>query len=337
MMTKNISDIFLYIIREKIPEKTKLATLLTHILGIEKEAVYRRLRGEVAFSFAEVAGISKELNISLDTIIGIDPYPQKTYPFYLKLNSYLHLSETDYTMHEEFIELLSSARNDPQSEMGFATGILPLHFSVKHELIQRFYTLRWLYQFEPPGSTQPFSHIIFPERVRKLFQRFLSEVEYFRKTFFIWDKLTLLYLINDVKYFHKIQLISEEEVKALKEEILNFLDDFEKLAIRGAFENGNEVSVYLSGLNFETTYSCIRTASCHLTMLKTFTLNETVSFDEMVYNKMKTWLHSLKRTSILISGSNEKDRILFFEGQRELVKKSFCPDSNLEEEIRGFL
>ena len=36
-----------------------------------KEAIYRRLRGEVPFTFQEAAIISKELGISLDRIAGV--------------------------------------------------------------------------------------------------------------------------------------------------------------------------------------------------------------------------------------------------------------------------
>ena len=36
-----------------------------------KEAIYRRLRGEVPFTFQEAAVISKELGISLDRIAGV--------------------------------------------------------------------------------------------------------------------------------------------------------------------------------------------------------------------------------------------------------------------------
>ena len=42
------------------------------ILYLGKEATYRRLRGEVPFTFAEVATISQHMGISLDKIVGAD-------------------------------------------------------------------------------------------------------------------------------------------------------------------------------------------------------------------------------------------------------------------------
>ena len=52
--------------KERIAPKETLANFLTNTLCMGKEAVYRRLRGEVAFTFDEVAVISHKLGISID-------------------------------------------------------------------------------------------------------------------------------------------------------------------------------------------------------------------------------------------------------------------------------
>ena len=56
--------------REVTPKEGNLANVLMDILCMSKEAIYRRLRGEVAFTFSEVAIIAGQLGISLDKIIG---------------------------------------------------------------------------------------------------------------------------------------------------------------------------------------------------------------------------------------------------------------------------
>ena len=53
-------------IREKYPERGKLTNMLADLLMIEKEAVYRRLRGDVPFTIFEIAAIANKLDISLD-------------------------------------------------------------------------------------------------------------------------------------------------------------------------------------------------------------------------------------------------------------------------------
>lgn len=310
-------------IKEKIPQK-EITNVLSNLLIIEKEAVYRRLRGEVPFTFAEIAKIAKKLNLSIDTIIGTTS--EKSKPFQLKLTEHYNQGEVDHRMNEEFVELLSVARNGKYSEFGFATSVLPLHVSNKYENIERFYVLRWLYQFGKPGTIIPYEKIKISDRKRAANRQFLEEVENVRYTYIIWDKLTMFYIINDILYFHTIRLISDEEVEMLKKDINEMINYLEKLAIKGEFSNGNKIDMYISNLNFETTYTYLETSDYYLTLIKTFTLNETASLDETVFHKMKTWLQTLKRTSNLISGSNELYRIHFFENQRKLVDQMFSKD-----------
>ena len=66
MMTDKLNSGLIESMKEKIPEGANLANLLMDILYIGKEAVYRRLRGEVPFTFTEAAVISQKLGVSLD-------------------------------------------------------------------------------------------------------------------------------------------------------------------------------------------------------------------------------------------------------------------------------
>lgn len=55
-MTKNyIVKELINEMKERIPQGQNLANYLTDTLYMGKEAVYRRLRGEVAFTFDEIA------------------------------------------------------------------------------------------------------------------------------------------------------------------------------------------------------------------------------------------------------------------------------------------
>ena len=65
-MNNALKDGLIRAMKDKMPGGNNLASALTEILCIGKEAVYRRLRGEVAFTFNEAAVISRELGISLD-------------------------------------------------------------------------------------------------------------------------------------------------------------------------------------------------------------------------------------------------------------------------------
>lgn len=56
MITDQLNTGLISAMKEKLPQGTNLANLLMDILYIGKEAVYRRLRGEVPFTLAEAGG-----------------------------------------------------------------------------------------------------------------------------------------------------------------------------------------------------------------------------------------------------------------------------------------
>ncbi len=325
MENEIFSRSFVREVKEKVPQK-ELVTMLMDLLFIEKEAIYRRLRGDVPFTMLETAKIAKKLNISIDNLIGCSS--KKSRPFQMKLNKPDNGNDDDFRLQKKFLDLIKVARNGEYSEFGFATSIFPLHFSNYYESIERFYILRWLYQFETPGGNISYDSIRISEKKFLLNQEFIQAVTHVQYTYFIWDKLVIFNLVNDILYFHAIHLINEKDLNWLEEEVHNLINHMEDLCIRGEFENGHKIDMYISNLTFETTYTYFETSDFLLTLIKTFTLNETVSFDDTVFQKMKLWMQTLKRTSTVISGSNEIGRIQFFEQQRKLVDKMFHKDYN---------
>ena len=57
-------------IQNSTPEYTNAAAILTDKLNIGREAAYRRLRGEVPFTFGEAGVLSAQMNFSLDRTVG---------------------------------------------------------------------------------------------------------------------------------------------------------------------------------------------------------------------------------------------------------------------------
>ena len=80
-MTKNyIVKELINEMKERIPQGQNLANYLTDTLYMGKEAVYRRLRGEVAFTFDEIASTFVLYVLSLY-------HPAKSYPSLLGVSS----------------------------------------------------------------------------------------------------------------------------------------------------------------------------------------------------------------------------------------------------------
>lgn len=319
-LSKELHEKFLAELRMRISERGKLANFLMDVLFIEKEAVYRRLRGEVPFSFAEVAVLAKKLHISVDNIFDITS-TFRSFSFRLYGYNFFNMTEVDYDISRQYLSIIRAALNDPESEFGFAASIVPLHFSTRYRHIFRLYMLRWMYQFGNPGITPSYEQIAIPQKLQEYHDEYLKEIENIKQTYFIWDEFLMYYITNDVKYFRNIQLMTDKDVANIKNELSLFLDDLEVLAHRGTYDSGNQVELYVSNINFEATYTYLYSANIHLSMITTFSLSAATSLEKEACENIRIWIQSLKRTSTMISTSAEIDRAMFFAKQREFLAR----------------
>ena len=97
-----------------LPEGKKgnsLVNLIADVLDMGKESVYRRLRGEVLFTFQEVARLSQGLNISLDNLIGLKNIRRAV--FDLSLIKMDNLLDKYYEVLDGYIEVYKVLKKDP--------------------------------------------------------------------------------------------------------------------------------------------------------------------------------------------------------------------------------
>lgn len=319
-MTKDqLNHNILSAIKEKIPNKKSLANLLADLLCIEKEAVYRRLRGEVAFTFAEIALIANELGISLDSMIS-NTLAQRSKPFQLKLTDFLNPNEVDYSMMEEFISIISEAGNDPKSELSDCTNILPIGLFYGYPYIERLYLFKCLYQSAQTNKIRSFKDVVYSSRVKQYQKETLYTLKQIKNTNYIFDPFIFRYLVNDIAYYRSIDFMDEEDEHYMKGDLMRILQNMEQLAVSGMYnETGNKVSMYVANVNFDLSYWYININHLHISLIKAFALNSFATVDEDSYVILRQRIETLLRSSTLISVSGERQRMDFFEKQREII------------------
>lgn len=315
------------LLKEKAPHN--LANTLREILPLEKEAIYRRLRGDVPFSFAEMAILSSYFGISLDYIANIiSPFRSREYQLHIR--DYSEFKPIDLNMSYNYIEAIHMAAESPHSEFGIAANMLPLHISLLHPPLYRVYLLKWKYQFgNTPKNELSYASTQVPIKERETYQPYLDAVKKISHTFFIWDNSFFISLIHDINFFHSISFINREEMIMLKQEMVAMLDTIKKYADHGKFEDtGNTIEIYVSNLNFETSYSYLSGNNISLSMSSVYTLGAFSSLEGEACKEMKKWIMGLKKSSTLISGVAEREKILFFKRQREILDKKFTIKEN---------
>jgi len=314
LLNKNL----LSAIKQQIADNESLACKLMNILFISKEAAYRRIRGEVPFTFFEAAKIANKLNISLDSVIGnSDPYNA---PFSMNFLQYTDMNKYHYSFFEELIIGMQQIKDFPVSELGTSSNILPAYMTHKYESLFKFNVFKWG-QYYTQSDTKSFKELIFTDRLMFLNQQYAKLVKDIKVTEVVLDYMAFNYLCNDIIYFKENGILQNECVEILKKDLNLLIDDLEVILYKGEYENGHKINIYISDLNFESSYHYVHMGTYHLALIDAFGMNDVSSNDKGVYSAVKDWISSLKRFSTLISGTGEKFRIKYLKEQRKLVEK----------------
>ena len=308
---------FLSAIQSKIPQRAALANTITDLLAIDKDAVYRRLRGDVNFSFIEMATIANKLGISLDSIAEIEPLKSK--PAQVLLTRHVKPAEPDYRICTDYVNIFKFIKDEPNTKIMESGNQLSHYLFYDYDFITRFYMFCWD-QASSAGNGLQFHEIIIPKQMRVIQKECCFYARHVKSTQFVWDSMVFQYLVNNIKFFAKAGLIKEIDVSLIKYDLMELLDAIEKLAVRGKHEEtGNEVTIHISDIRVETNYSCIKSKNLHISLFKSFILNTNTALDKEVFKEMTAWIKYLQRMSTLISVRGEKARTAFFNNQRKII------------------
>jgi hypothetical protein len=308
-------------LRNRIPQNSKLVTKLIDILPLEKDAIYRRLRQEVPFTFEEIVIIAKEFNISLDSMLGVDTRPAFSFRFHSIASE--NAEEIDYLLLEEYRKAIKEIASASDGEISLVTNLMPHSFYIKFNFIYRFYYFKRKYYSVPYNQTKAYHEIVLPDRLNQIAKDIFVNLKNVKTLYYILDNRIFQNFVNDVIYFNSIRLIKDEDVRDIKDELFRFIDYMEIAATRGYADNPlNRIFIYISDTSIDTSYSYVDSkSSLRFALIWSFIFNSVLYFDEKTLDMMKYQIQSKIRTSTLLSVTGEKHRKLYFETQRKIVEE----------------
>ena len=303
--------------QKKISHKATLANTVAELLDLDKDAVYRRLRGEVNFSPTEMAIIARNLGISLDEIAGIDT--SQVNSINLTLSKHIDPTEVDYALYNEYINLLKSIKDEPDTKIMEGGNFFPNYLFFDYEYITRAIMFRWS-QSSFFGKRLPFEEVTIPERMRDLQKQVCDYARHIKSTTYVWDIRIFKLFVSIIKVYAKVNLIKEDDVALIKNDLTTLLNDLETMAVTGKYqETGNEVFIYVGETNAVSNFGYIETKNMRISLFRAFLLNSFSSYENLLFDEISSWLHSAQRMTTLISVSGEKERNDFFEAQQEII------------------
>lgn len=303
-------------IKEKLPENVNISHFLTDLLFLNKGAVYRRLRGEIPFSFHEIFLIAKELDVSLDYLA--KSTGKEAYNFELVLQQF-HSEKENFTKNSnKFEQILGNILTDPTSVFELSYNLFPQVPTHLFYHLSKYNCFKWVYS---NNTHQPvsFKKVDYPKKIYEMHKINNMATMNIKQTSYIWDHTIIEMLVREINYFEDIKLIDKEDVTIIKEELHEFLDYVEELTIKGVFPTGNKINIYITSVSSDAAYSYMESERSRICIIGVLDLQYVISTNSLIFDIIKGKIMSLKKGATLITESNEMFRISFFHKQRELV------------------
>lgn len=316
----DLNDIILNELHKASTEQRTPAHLLIDILHLSKESAYRRLRNEVKFTLDEAAKLSLALNFSLDFIIGNTTLEKSVFD----LNQ-LAIESDDYYSNifkklDDYIDFVKQMQKDPTAKAMFALNSLPYTFYFDYENISRFKYYKWLYLSAASMGDIAYEETLLPDGLFEKQQSYVVEAKRIKQSVYIFDRNVFTSIKYDIEYFHCLGLISDEDVKVLKTELLEMLGRIEATAKNGKFETGHDVAIYISSVDIEASYTHYEHSTDRYSHLRVYGISGVDTHSSTTSKKHKAWIESHKRYSTVISKSGEMQRIQYFNAQRKAIR-----------------
>lgn len=314
---KIIHDEIITIIKSKTPQEENPANTLMDILSISREGAYRRMRGDILLTLDEVIVIAKKLEISLDNLIEV--HMKKKNPFHISPYT-LNSSLKEYTTTlKEIMDSYNFIKTDPLS-LNFIVCRLPSPvFYFKYLEFSKFVVYKWIYLMLGYPESVSFSFIHLPSKLKQLYQPFMDATKQVNTSFIMNDYIFKAF-VNDMNYFTATRLLTREESDIIIQQALLIINEMEEVAINGHFENGNNVSMYITDIHFDAEYGYIRGNNFEACSIGIYGINFLSCMDSSIIKDQKSWIDSLISYSTLISqDKNESKRTDFFKKQREII------------------
>lgn len=319
-MKNSIIDVLLVEkILENIPKNIKAVDYLMDVLGMSRNAVYRRLRYEKSFSLEEIIKLSSTMGFSLDDVVSVT-YSGSQVDSYYKQDGKITASSSITSLFKHFGVLLNNSKQN--NDYQFIITENRLNFLSVNEVQPLFHFLYYqlMFQLREIPVNCPFSQVKVPESISALGKEFYTIFMSVSNKEYIIDSHLYLNIVRDIQYFYKRNLITENELQTLKEYLRLAIKHTQSYMQMGFYDLPlKKNKFYLSGIDItsNTTYAIHKGKEESNFWL--FSANPIHTTNKHICHIHKIWIDSLMRNSTLISGVNENILFEFISKQLDVV------------------
>lgn len=318
-MKDRFTDSFIKELHRIIPSRPELVREISRILKIEKEPASRRLSGTVSFSIDEMGILSKELDISLDSLL----YKNENY-----LNI-AHQLESPWSKNSintlidqisNNLKIINKISNKPY-ELGSFFNSLPIEIFIHFPNLTKFMLFKWGHFFIGTNEFYNYATWKVPEKFYNVKNQIESWDSNPGKRLYVWDVSLIWIFLKEISYLSELNIISIEDQKIIIDELHSMLTYFEGYIknIDDTRYQNIETYFYISNVPFGVNGSYLISEAGQIAFSSTHFSQSGLTTDYNGVKLIKDWMLSLIKISTLISNSGHKERHIFFKEQHQLI------------------
>jgi hypothetical protein len=315
-MDTKLNKILVTNILKRLPRNVKTTSYLMDLLGLGRESVYRRIRGEVPFTVDELVKIATALDLSIDEIIGTSD--RWDYNVFFDLPP-VEFDDSAKVFQIMLYQLYNRLLITETTEVVMAINCFHPVFLVHFDTLFKFSYYQWLYQNYEIPLHPTFSKIVMTPELNALKELIRNSLHQLPQTILILDSNVFLNMIKEIHYYYQRKLITEEELAVLKKEVSELIDCYEKMAKTGV-SGAHSLSIYLSVYQpIVTNTGLMNGENGYQSVFRLFSISHLIVNSPQICALQKVWLNFLKRQSICITQSNEIMQADFFNTQHKYI------------------
>ncbi|MCL2311570.1 MAG: hypothetical protein FWC41_03615 [Firmicutes bacterium] len=291
---------------------------ISDVLKTGRDSAYRRIRCDKLLSIKETYILCKHFQISLDALMMDVKNINLFNCIYRPIDLTIPNEYYNYLLSlEKNIEKVRTAHNS--SLFMSATDIPVFHLITQKELTL-FKLFTWSQSvYDYKGSMDDFFQEIDTPELISYYQKISKNYELVPSTE-IWTENTINTTLRLISYYIDICSFSNKELPLLLcEQVLNILSKLQEWAENSAKDDLTSFKFYVSEMELENSYLLIKQSETTNCIVKLFTINSLNVFDKEFCKETENWLKKLSQRSVLLCGNSEKERIKFFNTQRQKV------------------
>lgn len=303
-------------IKASLPHGVKPASYLMNLFNIGVDSAYRRLRGEIPYSFGEIAKLSEDLGFSIDEITG-EANDQDVY-FELPGSGSLSLQHSLTDMFKKYYDLSKNHHQAKDSEFIITLNAIDMIATVKYPYLLKFFYFKLLRQMNEAPLHFTYSDVVIPPEIATLGDKINQYYLPSKRQYYIIDSQIIFNTMKQIRYYYKRNLISEDDFQLIKKDVHAYIDYNEEITHTGTNAAGAHIEIFISPINIETT-SLYSAYDGHVESFFFFHPIPMSTTNSQMCSMHLNWFETLRKYTILISNSNEMLQMEVYAKMRKAV------------------